>query len=350
MLRGRCLDYGQGITFWPVAEILRQAVGASEQDSPDTLRRGLERLLDGSGRQAALAVERLGSLLGLTEAPIPADELRWAMRKLVEIMARRQPLLLVIDDLHWAEPALVDLVEHLADWTRDAPVLLCCMARSEFLEGRPGWGGGKRNATTVSLEPLTTEESAKLVDELLGPASVPTTVRRQVIEVAGGNPLFVEEIAAMLLQAGQPELGPASDPRRVVAIEIPSTITALLAARLDQLTPGDRELLEWASVIGERFTAAELRALLPDRDPRQIERQLLALLRQDLICPDPSADEDFRFRHQLIRDAAYARLPKRQRAVLHQRFADHRTAAVGSGWPSTRRSSATTWSRQSGTC
>jgi predicted ATPase/DNA-binding SARP family transcriptional activator len=324
VLRGHCPDYGEGITLRPMMEILRQAVGACEHDAADTLRRRLHRLLDGEERESALIIDRLSGLFDVAGQSVATEELHWAMSKLLETLARQRPLILVIDDLHWAEPALLDLVEHLADWTRDAPLLLCCMARPELLEERPTWGGGKRNASMLSLDSLTTEECDKLVHQLLGPAELPVTLRERIVETAGGNPRFAEEIVAMLVGAGRERGSRTRD--AASGIDIPPTIAALLSARVDQLAPAEREALERASVIGRSFTPEGLRALLPRRQPDQVSSALLGLLRQDLISPDRRTtlpSEVFRFRQLLIRDAAYARLPKHERVALHQRYAEH---------------------------
>jgi class 3 adenylate cyclase len=281
---GRCLSYGEGITYWPVVEILKQ----------------LGTLPDGD------AARPLRSLLGETEEPASAEEIAWGFRRLLEQEAEAQPLVCVLDDLHWAEETLLDLVEHVADLSRDAPILVLCMARPELLERRPSWGGGKWNATTVLLEPLDARETEQLLDEL---GSVPGDLRERIVRVAEGNPLFVEETLALVRDSGGTE------------VEVPPTIQALLAARLDQLEPLERAVLERGSVEGQVFHRGAVEALA-DGEP-QAER-LVALVRKQLVRPDRPQlpDEDaYRFRHLLIRDAAYDALPKSVRADLHRRFA-----------------------------
>jgi tetratricopeptide (TPR) repeat protein len=239
---------------------------------------------------------------------VPTDEIAWAVRKVFEQAARERPLVVVWDDLHWAEPAFLDLVEHVADWSRGAPILLLCMARPELLDRRPGWAGGKVNATTVLLEPLSAGETEELIAEL---APVDAALRERIREAAEGNPLFVEEMLALVEASGGGE------------VTVPPTIQALLAARLDQLEAPERAVLERGSVEGKVFHRGAVEALAPEE--REVAQRLLGLVRKELVRPDETAfagDDAFRFRHLLIRDAAYDGLPKAVRAELHQRFAE----------------------------
>jgi class 3 adenylate cyclase/tetratricopeptide (TPR) repeat protein len=284
--RGRCLSYGEGITYWPVVEVVLQ-LGRRPSDP-----------------RAAAAI---ASLLGESEEPATADEIAWAFRKLLEESA---PVVCVFDDLHWAEPTFLDLVDHVADWSRDAPILLVCIARPELLDRRQTWAGGKLNATTVLLEPLTTEETDELIERLLGDADLPETLRVRIREAAEGNPLFVEQMLAMV----------AESPNRDVVV--PPTIQALLAARLDQLDAAERGVLERGAVEGKIFHRGGVEALAPDEP--DVSTKLMALVRKELVRPDRTqlpGDDAFRFRHLLIRDAAYDGLPKTARAELHERFA-----------------------------
>ena len=286
VVRGRCLSYGEGITYWPVVEILKQ----------------LEILLEGD------AARPLRSLMGETDAPASAAEIAWGFRKLLEQEAQAEPVVVVFDDLHWGEETLLDLVEHVADLSRDAPILLLCVARPELLERRPSWGGGKWNATTVLLEPLDASESELLLSEL---GDVPEELHERIVRVAEGNPLFLEEMLALVRDSGGGE------------IQVPPTIQALLAARLDQLDPADRSVLERGAVEGRTFHRGAVAALADDDG--QVDRRLVDLVRKELVRPDRPqlpGDDAYRFRHLLIRDAAYAGLPKATRADLHQRFAD----------------------------
>ena len=286
VVRGRCLSYGEGITYWPVVEVALQ-LGRRPSDP-----------------RAAAAI---ASLLGESEEPATADEIAWAFRKLLEESA---PVVCVFDDLHWAEPTFLDLVDHVADWSRDAPILLVCIARPEFLDRRSTWAGGKLNATTVLLEPLTTGETDELMELLLGDSALAEPLRARIREAAEGNPLFVEQMLAMVAES------PNGD------VVVPPTIQALLAARLDQLDPSERGVLERGSVEGKVFHRGGVEALAPDE--RDVPTKLMALVRKELVRPDRTqlpGDDAFRFRHLLIRDAAYDGLPKAARAELHERFA-----------------------------
>jgi class 3 adenylate cyclase/tetratricopeptide (TPR) repeat protein len=285
VVRGRCLSYGEGITYWPVIEILQQLGTLPEGDPAAPLR----------------------SLLGESELGAAPDQIAWGFRKLLEQEAQEQPLVCVLDDLHWAEETLLDLVEHVADLSRDAPLLLLCMARPELLERRPSWGGGKWNATTVLLEPLDAAETERLLSEL---GDVEAELRERIVQVAEGNPLFVEEMLALVRDSGGAE------------VEVPPTIQALLAARLDQLDPAERAVLERGSVEGRTFHRGAVAALADDDSP--VDERLVALVRKQLVRPDRpqlTGDDAYRFRHLLIRDAAYEALPKASRADLHRRFA-----------------------------
>jgi tetratricopeptide (TPR) repeat protein len=262
-------------------------------------------------------------MLGESDAPTTPEEIAWAVRKLLETAARERPLVVVFDDVHWGEQTFLDLVEHVADLARDAPILLLCLARPELLDRRPGWGGGKLNATTVLLEPLDALETDELIEGLLGDEELEAGLAARIRTAAEGNPLFVEEMLAMVRESGEGE------------VAVPPTIKALLAARLDQLDPGERGVLERGAVEGQLFHAAAVAALT--HEPAPVERQLVALVRKELVRPDrpqlPETDA-YRFRHLLIRDAAYDGLPKSTRAELHERFArwlqEHGAAIVES--------------------
>jgi class 3 adenylate cyclase/tetratricopeptide (TPR) repeat protein len=322
---GRCLSYGHGITFWPVSEAIRGAAGLTDSDAPNLVQTRLVEILgaDPEGRRVAAIV---GGLLGLETSVSAPDETFSAVRKLFEAVARRKPLMLVFDDVHWGEPTFLDLVEHIADWTRDAPILLVCMARSELLEVRPGWGGGKRWVTTIQLEPLSDLESEELVVELLGRAELPETLRTRIGQAAEGNPLFVEELLGMLIDDGFLVQGgdgwtAVGDARHLA---MPPTIHALIEARLDGLRNEDRAVIERAAIEGKVFHRGAVTELSPEAVRGQIRDRLATLMRMELVRPDQAAfsgEEAYRFRHLLIRDAAYQALAKQSRAELHERFA-----------------------------
>jgi class 3 adenylate cyclase/tetratricopeptide (TPR) repeat protein len=289
VLSGRCLPYGEGITFWPLVEIFQQADAEHELD-------------------AAFAAAS-------------AEETFWAVRKLFEALADERPLVLILDDVHWAEETFLDLIEHLADWSRDAPILLACLARPELLDARPAWGGGKMNATAILLEPLSEADTRELLENLLEVENLDPDARVKIVETAEGNPLFVEEMAAMLAEDGE-----GGD------VEVPPTIHALLAARLDRLERPERDVVGRAAVEGKVFHRGSVVELSPQEFQPNVSGLLLALVRKELIRPDRpdfAGEDAFRFRHLLLRDAAYGSLPKESRAELHERFAGWLEQAAG---------------------
>ena len=294
VVEGHCLSYGEGITYFPLVEIVKKLGGAHEQ------------LLAGSPG----AAEAIDALLGEKPAATTADEISWAMRKLLEAAAAERPLVAVFEDIHWGEPTFLDLIEQAAGLSRGAPILLLCTARPELLDRRPGWAEGELDASTVLLEPLDAAET----DELLLACWPGTSSSRGC---PGGSAPPHRETPSSSRRCsrwcGIPET------REVV---VPPTIKALLAARLDQLDPGERSVLERGSIEGQLFHAAAVEALA--REPASVERELDALVRKELVRPErpllPIGDA-YRFRHVLIRDAAYDALPKATRAELHERFA-----------------------------
>ena len=295
VVSGRCLAYGDGITYWPLTELIQrlggeQAMAEAMGDDPD----------------AALVIERLRVLGGRGTAP--PEELFWAVRRLFELLARERPLLVLLEDVHWAEPTLLDLVEHVSRWSRDAPILVLCVARPELLEERPQWEG-----VHVRLEPLSHGEAAQLLDALDAGDILSPELRSRVTEVAQGNPLYAEQLVAMV----------ADEARAAVElITLPPTIQALLTARLDRLDSTEREVLQRAAVVGKEFWPGAVAAL--DGGDEGLGATLLGLVRRELVEPAASSipgQDGFRFRHALIRDAAYAGIPKRTRADLHERFA-----------------------------
>jgi len=326
-LMGRCLSYGEGLTYWPLADALRTHVAINEDEPLESWRAGLLALVAGQPNAQAI-VDQVAGLIGVGETASGADAF-WAVRRLLEGMARQRPLVLVIDDLQWATPTFLDLIEHVADWTHDVPILLVCLARPELLDLRSGWGGGRMNATSFLLEPLDAASIDRLLSHLISGADVATERRRRIAAAAEGNPLFVEELVAMLTERdeliGEDHPGGSAD---TAELEVPPTIEALMAARIDQLPAEEREVLERGSVIGMQFGAGEVSRLADDSRPVAVRPALMAMVRRDLLRPDPDAslplgadDEGFRFHHQLIRDAAYARMSKAERARLHERYA-----------------------------
>ena len=200
VFRGRCLAYGDGITYFPVIEVVKQAAGLSDFDDPEVVEAKVCAVLAGEEQQQVIC-RLVSQLLGLTELA-SSDETFWAIRRMLEAIAHDRPLVIVFDDIHWGEPTFLDLIEHIADWSRDAPILLLCMARPDLLDIRPSWGGGKMNASTISLEPLTSTECEVLARNLLGTTEIGEGLSRLVSQAAEGNPLFVEEVLAMLIDDG----------------------------------------------------------------------------------------------------------------------------------------------------
>jgi class 3 adenylate cyclase/tetratricopeptide (TPR) repeat protein len=303
VVQGRCLPYGDGITFWPVLEVVREL-----------------------GEDSAS--------VGLAEGTSSSDETSWAVRKLLEAHAEECPLVVVFDDVHWGEPTFLDLVEHVADLSRDAPILLVCLARPELLDSRTGWSGGKFNATTVLLEPLGDDESAELIANLLGRAELDAEIQSRVAEAAEGNPLFVEEMLGMLIDDGLLERrnGHWVATGDVGTVAVPPSIHALLSARLDRLEPAERAVIESASVEGKIFHRGSVAELVPAKLRGAVGRHLQTLVRKEVLRPDRAefaGDDAFRFRHLLIRDAAYEAMPKELRAELHERFAGWLERAAG---------------------
>ncbi len=323
IVQGRCLSYGEGITYWPLVEIVRDAVGP---DVAGDLAAQIATLIpdDPSAGDVAARIAQLTG--GATDLALPAEEVGWAVRRFIEGMAKARPLVIVLDDLHWAEPSLLDLIDQVTDWSRDAPILVVCMARPELLDLRADWGGGKLHATTTALEPLSVEETGRLVGNLLGDDGLDPSARTRIVTASEGNPLFVEETIAMLVDDGllhhQGDRWITSGDLGDVAV--PPTIQALLAARLDRLDEGERAVLGRAAVVGQVFYLGALGELSPDEERAQIASRVQQLVRRDLVRTDRSdlpGQDAFRFHHGLLRDAAYQMLPKETRADLHERFA-----------------------------
>jgi class 3 adenylate cyclase/tetratricopeptide (TPR) repeat protein len=338
VLRGRCLPYGEGITYWPIAEAVRVAAGIGSDDARSDAGARLRELI--GGPDAERVIPLISELIGLETGGSAQEDLFWAVRTLLETLAADRPLVAVVDDIHWAEPTLLDLIDYIADWSRDSPILLLCSARPELLDGRPGWGGGKLNAASLLLEPLDPAASQELIGHLVGGSGLPAGVGDRISQAAEGNPLFVEEMVGMLVDEGRLQrrhdrfelVGDARD------LAVPPTIEALLSARLERLTVAERSVAERGAVVGRVFELpavvelsrttdldgngdAEIRAAAA---AAAVRTDLLTLVRKELIRPERSGasrEESFRFRHQLIRDAAYGGLPKEERAALHERFA-----------------------------
>jgi class 3 adenylate cyclase len=297
VLLGRCLSYGEGITYWPLVEIAQQA----EERFP------LGNMLAERPR------ELIETLTGSGQAGGSTEEAFWAVRKLFEALARERPLVIVLDDVHWAEATFLDLVEHVLEFAEDTPLLLVALARPEFLDERPLWASQRDDLTLIRLEALSDEQTEVLIDALAADAPLSDEIRRRIGAASAGNPLFLEQMLAMLSGNGHAD----------GEVAVPPTIQALLAARIDELAPNERAVAEPAAVVGQEFWREAVVELCPPETA--VSAGLQRLVRKELIGRARSslAEEDaFRFRHILIRDAAYAGIAKRRRAELHERFAD----------------------------
>jgi class 3 adenylate cyclase/tetratricopeptide (TPR) repeat protein len=325
VVTGRCLPYGEGITYWPVAEAVRAALGVRAFDPPAEVKARLDEVIADDEHADAIA-RRISEVLGAREGVGSAEELPWAIRRFLEILAADGPLVTVWEDIHWAEPAFLDLVDHLVDWSREAPILVVCSARPEFLDARASWGGGKPNATTLSLQPLDEKASAELIGNLLGGTGLPADVSERINETAGGNPLFVEQMLSMMIDDGQlvAQDGGWSPEGDVTAVQVPPSVAALLAARLERLSEDERRTIECASVIGREFYRGAVAELLPESIRPRTDDLVLSLVRKGFARRERSplpGQEALRFHHILIRDAAYTAIPKERRADLHEAFA-----------------------------
>ena len=310
-LTGRCLPYGEGITFWPLRQIVRGAGGEP----------ALEAALAGED-DAQLILERIRGTIGRSPAAGGAHETFWAFRLFFEALADRRPLVVCFEDIQWAEPTLPDLIEYLVSWSRKVPMLLVCLARPDLLDTRPSWATPTPNTTLLALEPLSGVDADALLDGLQVDAELSAESRARIMDAAEGNPLFLEQMAAMVTEEGE------SSER----LTVPPSIQALLGERLDRLDEGELAVIEHAAVIGREFWRGALLELLPEEQRAAAGSHLMALVRNGLLRPDVSpvpGEDAFRFRHMLIRDVAYDGIPRELRAELHERMAAwlERTAA-----------------------
>jgi class 3 adenylate cyclase/tetratricopeptide (TPR) repeat protein len=315
VLKGRCLPYGESVTYWPLAEMVKSAAGIADDDPLDV---AIEKLRE------CCPAEDVADLLGLASGVLEAvhgersqQEIAWAGREWAELTARStQPLVLVFEDIHWAEEPMLQLIEHMATWAKDAPLMLVCLARTELLDVAPDWGGGRVRATSIELEPLRPQESEELVEGLLATAAgrdLEATVRQALLDKTEGNPLFVEETVRMLIEEGGDGM-----PRG-----IPDTLQALIAARIDRLPVEHKTVLRRAAVVGRIFWEGAVVDLseelggVPDLLEELVLRDFLSREERSTI----SGETGYRFKHVLIREVSYGGLAKEARAALHRRFA-----------------------------
>jgi predicted ATPase/class 3 adenylate cyclase len=325
VLHGRCLPYGDGITFWPVADVVKQASGITDADARSDARAKIEAAIEGAS-DGALVAERVAGVTGFGNTVAGLQETFLAIRRFLEWMGRDRPLVVVLDDLQWAEPTLLDLVEYLGGWSRDVPMLLLCLARPDLMEARRTWAGEIVTASVLSIDPLDADESQQLVSSLLGGTNLDAGAFARIAEPAAGNPLFLEEMLRMLdddgllLREGERWIA-TSD---LGEVGVPDSIQALLGARLDRLSREERIVIRSAAVVGKVFWWGAVEELAPEPIRSHIGSALQTLERKDLIQREPSsfAGEDaFRFHHILIQETAYRGTPKQERADLHESFA-----------------------------
>jgi class 3 adenylate cyclase/tetratricopeptide (TPR) repeat protein len=323
--QGRCLPYGEGITFWALGEVVKGQAGILDSDSPkeasEKLSLSIQGVVEESSEHEWLEA-RLAPLAGLSPEATGAAERSEsfaAWRRFLEAVAATRPLIVIFEDLHWADGALLEFVEHLVDWSTGVPLLIVCPARPELYEREPSWGGGKRNSTTISLSPLTGEETVRLLAALFGQAVLPAETQAALLEHAGGNPLYAEEFVRMLSDRGI--LTPQGRLVRDGDIPVPETVQALIAARLDTLTPQRKSLLHDAAVVGKVFWAGAL-ASIGGVEGSAVREGLHELARKELVRPARTSsvqgEDECSFWHLLVRDVAYQQIPRAARARKHR--------------------------------
>jgi class 3 adenylate cyclase/tetratricopeptide (TPR) repeat protein len=296
VVAGRCLPYGEGITFWPLAEIVRRLAGRPEVSAIAEAA--------GGGLEARTIAHRIARVVGMVPGTVAVEEANWAVRRLLEVRAAEHPLVVVVDDIHWAEPTMLDLLEHVITVARDVPLLLIFLARPEFLERRPAWPG-----TIVALGPLPDGDAALLFAELAAGTGIDAVDAERVLATAEGNPFFLEQIVALRAGGGG---------------GTPASIHALLAARIDALPPSERAVVDRAAVEGRGFHRSAIAELLPTAFRGRLDTALEGLARRQLIRPGAGelpGEAGYRFVHILVRDVVYELLPKASRAELHERYA-----------------------------
>jgi class 3 adenylate cyclase/tetratricopeptide (TPR) repeat protein len=305
--QGRCLPYGDGIAFWALGEIVKAECGILESDSPQAAEAKLEDALPDDDPDRAWLKARLAPLVGVPAEPASQEESFEAWRRVLESWAVGRETVLVFEDLHWADDALLSFLEHLADWAEGIPLLVLCTARPELFERNPTFGANARNAQRVNLSPLTDNETARLIGSLLERTLLPEETQQTLLERAGGNPLYAEEFVRLLGDRGE-------------AVEVPESVQALIAARLDTLSPERKSLLQDAAVVGKVFWTGAL-AEMGGRDTREVEQSLHELSRKELVRPfrttSMDGEAEFGFWHVLVCDVAYGQIPRAARADKH---------------------------------
>jgi class 3 adenylate cyclase len=314
--QGRCLPYGEGITFWALGEIVKAEAGILESDSADLAAAKLDAALFPDDPERQWLLQRLAPLVGLEAAPAERQELFTAWRRYFEGLAAVGPRVLVFEDLHWADEALLAFLEYLVEWSQEVPLLIVCAARPELYERRPGWGAGQRNAHTINLSPLSNQETAELVSYLATSTDLSPELEQPILERAGGNPLYAEEFVRLLADRALDHRGDA-----LAESALPESLQALIAARLDTLSPERKSLLQDAAVLGKVFWAGAL-VEIGGRSESELELALHELARKELVRPARSSsmegESEYSFWHLLVRDVAYGQIPRVERARRHR--------------------------------
>ncbi len=315
--QGRCLAYGDGITLWALGEIVKAQAGVLEQDTPEEIatkvHQVVEDTLAGSGDETRVEAHLL-ALLGLAgDAQLGGDrrnEAFAAWRRFLEGLAEQRPLVVVVEDIHWADESLLDFLDELVDWLTDVPLLVVATARPELLERRPGWGGGKLNATTLALSPLSDEQTAELIGRLLGRPLLAAEAQQTLLERAGGNPLYAEQFVELYTEQGSTD-----------ELTLPETLQGIIAARLDGLPDSEKSLLQDAAVVGKVFWASSI-----GRDPDAATTWLHSLERKGFVRRQRRSslegESEFAFAHALVRDVSYGQIPRADRAQRHRAVAE----------------------------
>jgi class 3 adenylate cyclase len=315
--QGRCLPYGEGITFWALGEIVKAEAGILESDSAEVSLAKLSAVVSPVERDRQWLLDRVAPLVGIESAsPAERQELFTAWRRFIGTLVAARPSVVVFEDLHWADEALLDFLEHLVEWLPDVPVLVLCTARPELYERRPSWATGLRNAQTINLTPLTDDQTAQLVSYMLTTTVLTPELERAILLRAGGNPLYAEEFVRYLA-----DRGPTDGDTALAETALPDTVQALIAARLDTLSPDRKSLLQDAAVLGKVFWASAL-AEIGNRGGEEIELALHELVRKELVRPSRSSsmegEDEYSFWHLLVRDVAYSQIPRSERARRHR--------------------------------
>ncbi|MBI2780836.1 MAG: AAA family ATPase [Chloroflexi bacterium] len=321
LVRGRCLPYGEGITFWPLGEVVREAAGITAEDNPRIAVRRIDLLVGKSplAHEREAIVERVAAAMNLSAAQFPVAELMWGGRRFLEVLASERPVVMLVDDLHWAEATFLDFLDYLLESMQDSSLLVLGSARHEIAERHAEWSEG-HEGLLIKLEPLSEADAGKIVEELLG--ALDESVRRRIAQAAEGNPLYVEQMVSMLVETGAIQRGMEGWVAREGSdkLQIPPTVQALVASRLDALQAEERAVVDPASVIGLSFPMEAVSELVDEPVRPRLADDLNGLVTKQFVRRLPEDETIYRFGHQIIRDTAYGSLLKRARAALHERF------------------------------